>query len=310
MKNLLYTLVLLLIGCNGSAPTKPTENGEDSTLKQSSSGDIRIALLPTLDLLPYYYAQAEGLLDSVQPHIEFVSYYAAMDADTALLRGRVHCSVCDPVKLDLWKKNGDSLSILNQSELRLFLMTSQTSRLRSLASLKERVIAITRLSVIDQMADSLLSAAKLAPEQLNRPQINNMWLRCQMVNQNQFDGAIMPEPYASWCEAEGAYRLAGSTEAHIPQAGCLIVCHDSTLRKHPTLPGILSSAYNNAAKHINSIIRSNDSLLHLIRTDTVMTESVRQKTLDQYQSLLKYFPKEAKIEVEDTIIKWTPYDVK
>ena len=51
-----------------------------------------------------------------------------------------------------------------------------------------------------------------------------------MVDQNQYDGAILPEPYASECQARGARRIA---DLRLP-LGALIV-KDSILARHPYL---------------------------------------------------------------------------
>ena len=44
-------------------------------------------------------------------------------------------------------------------------------------------------------------------EALNRPQINDVKLRAEMLNLGQYDGAILPEPYATICVDSGGNRV-------------------------------------------------------------------------------------------------------
>jgi len=168
-----------------------------------------------------YVAEAEGLFDSLGVSVSLQTYGAAMDADTAFQRGQADAVACDAVKLTIWQNRGDSVQALFCSNLQLFLMTSHQARIKTTESIKDKIVAITRNSGVDFTADRILAHAKLKSDQLNRPQINDVALRAEMLCQQQYDGAILPEPFATRCEKQGATRIIGSSQ--LRQANPLMV---------------------------------------------------------------------------------------
>ena len=177
--------------------------------KDSDSAVIHIAVLPTEECRPFYVAQQRGLFDSLGVVVKLDTFMAAMDADTAFMNNKVHLLVSDSLKaryLNSIAKRDSILSIITDT-LRLSMLTGKPTRIKAISSLKEKIVAVTRNSALDYFADQTMDKAKIKREYLNRPQINNIALRADMLNLNQYDGAILPEPFATQCEAQGAYRI-------------------------------------------------------------------------------------------------------
>ena len=177
--------------------------------KDSDSAVIHIAVLPTEECKPFYVAQQLGLYDSLGVEVKLDTFLAAMDADTAFMNDKVQLLVSDSLKalyLNSIVKRDSILSILTDT-LQLSMLTGKPTRIKTISSLKEKIIAVTRNSAIDYFADKTMDKAGIKREYLNRPQINNIELRAYMLNLNQYDGAILPEPYATQCEEQGAYRI-------------------------------------------------------------------------------------------------------
>jgi len=184
------------------------------TSTDSDSTTIHIAVLPTEECQPFYVAQQRGLYDSLGISVCLDTFFAAMDADTAFMNNQVQLLISDSLKaryLNSMVQKDSIVSIISDT-LRLSMMTGKPTRIKSINSLKEKIIAVTRNSAIDYFADQTMDKAKIKREYLNRPQINNIALRADMLNLNQFDGAILPEPFATQCEALGAYRINSTKE--------------------------------------------------------------------------------------------------
>lgn len=197
---------------------KSTENTEDV-----DSTALTIAVLPTYDCIPFYYADSLGIFDSLGVSVRFITYKSSMDADTAFVNGIVHGAITDIVKASIWRSNGDSVKIVMAMDPNLSLVTAKNARLFQTNSLKERIIAITRHSILDFTTDKILESVKMQSEELNKPQINDILLRTQMTNQNQYDGAILPEPYASEATLVwGAKQLATSSSLGLHYMGALV----------------------------------------------------------------------------------------
>ena len=182
---------------------------KEKRAKDSDSAVIHIAVLPTEECRPFYVAQQRGLFDSLGVVVKLDTFMAAMDADTAFMNNKVHLLVSDSLKaryLNSIAKRDSILSIITDT-LRLSMLTGKPTRIKAISSLKEKIVAVTRNSALDYFADKTMDQAKIKREYLNRPQINNISLRADMLNQNQYDGAILPEPFATQCEEKGAYRI-------------------------------------------------------------------------------------------------------
>lgn len=225
---------------------------EAESAPDTDSTALSIALLPVMDCLPFYVADSLGLFDSLGVSVRLCTYEAAMDADTAFQRGRVDGIVTDLVKAVTWRSRGDSLRALRCARLNLSLVTAHAARIREAKSIKEKVIGITRNSALDYMADIILRENGMIPKDLNRPQINNIELRQRMVDQNQYDGALLPEPYAAQSVANGAKRILSSGDLPNLNPLLALVFRDSAiLSRREDLLRVLR-ACDRACDYINS----------------------------------------------------------
>ena len=246
MKKLLYIFSLLIAtGLFGAcSQTNNNTNEEDSTA-------IRLGLLPTMDCLPFYYADSLGMFDSLGVNIRLITFDAAMDADTAFMNGDIDGIVSDLVKTCLWKTKGDSVFMAMGADMNMWLITAQSARLLKTESIKDRIIGISRHSAEDMFADKILESVKLQSIDLNKPQINNLKLRTLMVDQNQYDGALLPEPFASEAVARGAKRLIGINSLNLPTL-MTVLFNDSIAKARKTEVEKIANIYDMAVDAINA----------------------------------------------------------
>ncbi len=273
MRKLLYAFIwVAMAGMYGSC----SQTGEKVTDEDSTA--LRLGVLPTMECLPFYYADSVGLFDSLGVDVKLVTFDAAMDADTAFVRERVDGAVTDLMKVALWQDKGDTAQVVMVGELRLWLITAQKARLLKAESLKEKIIGITRHSALDYFTDKILESVKLQSIDLNKPQINNLRLRALMVDQDQLDGAIMPEPFASEAVARGAKRLNSSVGMKVGNLMCVVFA-DSVYRARKAEIDKIQKAYDRAVEAMNG-----DSTLQV----------------------MGYFPKEHRMELPDTLFTYVP----
>lgn len=260
MKRLLYIILPFIVAglfsCN---------NNDNKTAADYDSTALHLALVPTMDNLPLYYAQETGIFDSLGLNIELLTYSSAMDCDTAFTNGETDGVVSDIVKANIWRSNGDSVKVVMRTDLNLFLMSTHSSRIKSVNNIKEKIMAITRNSALDYMADKVMEHIKLPLLQLNKPQINDIALRCKMTDQNQYDGAFLPEPYAMEAENNGAHRLISSSEL----IGNLsaVIFHDSIVAKRNDDIHKLVEGYDIAVNRLNALNERGDKdMIYTIKT--------------------------------------------
>lgn len=260
MKKILMILAVGLMACMAC------QNGaqEQEEVDAYDSTAMHLAVLPSMECLPFYVAEQCGIFDSLGLKMQLVTYQAAMDADTAFVNGDVDGTVSDIIKANILRAGGDSVRIVMAHDLDIILMTGRKARIRKTESLKEKIIALTRNSALDFTADKILEGVKLTTQDLNKPQINDLRLRCNMLQQEQYDGALMTEPYASMCEAKGAVRVTSTRKMRLPLAA--VIFREKTIKEHRTEIQLLVKAYNMAVDMINANKVSNH-YVDLLPTD-------------------------------------------
>jgi NitT/TauT family transport system substrate-binding protein len=272
LKGLFIFLWVAALGLCGSCNQTKGEAVEvDSTA-------LRLGVLPTMDCLPFYYADSMGLFRSEGVQVSLVTFDAAMDADTAFMNGSIDGLVSDLVKACVWRENGDSLHVGMVGDLRLWLITAAKARLLKTESIKEKIIGLTRNSATDYFADKLLNSVKLQSIDLNKPQINNIRLRTLMVDQDQYDGAILPEPFASEAVARGAKRLYGTSDMKLN--GLLCVLWSDSISK----------------------TRSHD----IEKVRKVYDQAVACLNADSLSNVLEYMPNMHRMYLPDSLYCYTP----
>lgn len=226
MKSMKPMLVLWLVcaavlaSCGGDRPAKdvkavpPPQAGTDSTV-------LRLALLPTVDCLPFYYAEAAGIYDTLGLRgLKLVTFSAQADADTALLGGSVQGGVTDLVRLGYHCGRGKKLVAVAATDGSWAFAACGSLRIRSVEKMKGRMVAISRLSASDCLSGEALQKNKMKYGDIYRPQINSFALRTSMLNENQIDGAVLPEPYATAARLAG-HRLLPATGFSDMRLGCV-----------------------------------------------------------------------------------------
>lgn len=271
-KAFLYLLLflnaaLIIVSC-GKTSKKNTAEIDTTSLK--------IGVMPTMDCLPFYVAEKNGMFDSLHADITIKTFDSAMNCDTALAGGSIDGAASDIIKAVLLRQQGDSIKVVMGTDMQLYLLTAKSARIRNLSSIKEKIVAITRNSATDFTADKMLESANLGSEELNKPQINSLNIRTQMLCQNQYDGALLPEPYAAICESKGCNRIADSKSLGLKLSALYI--DERKIKGHEDDIKKLITAYNDAVEFINKKIETNN-----------------------IKQLMAYLP--ANIEIPDSLMK-------
>lgn len=257
-----FTLCLLLIAALTGCDNSSSESSEtDSTFVDDT---LRIAIVPTVEAWPLMVAAEMGQLDSLAVPIQLLSFAAAMDADTAFRRGWAQAELTDIVKAVTWRAQGDSVKAVLWCDLQLSLIATPEAQVTKLRALQDKVMALTRHSALDFMADRLLLRANLDEKALNRPQINDIALRQRMTDQRQYDGAFLPEPYATRARVGGGTQIAvlqrsdsvqrvskGVTALKLNPLGVLLVS-EHAVGLSDTLIHQLQAAYEVGCNYLNT----------------------------------------------------------
>ena len=188
----LATLTTLLFACNGKG-NAPQKQSERQTTNDST---LRIAVMPTLDCLPLYVADATGMFGEEHINVRLMKYTAQMDCDTAILRGRVQGVFTDLVRVQRLRQKGANLHEVGATNLHWQLISNRNARIKEVRQLGDKMVGMTRFSATDFLTADLIDRSKPKNE-VFRIQVNNVFIRLKMLVGYEIDAAFMPEPQAT-----------------------------------------------------------------------------------------------------------------
>lgn len=212
----------------------------DSTSIDSSANVMRVAVMPTMGCMPLYYAVRSGLADSLGVRIRLLRFQAQMDIDTAILRGHADIAYTDLIRSARLAKDTEVIPFAACNEP-LSLISLKTKRVKRVNQMKEQMIAISRLSATDYWCDRMLDSTGTSHDDIYRPQVNDVWLRAEMIRQGLVDAAMMGEPFATWMTLLGHRRLF-RTQRGQTRLYAWVACGKATEERQRAFRHLLDSA--------------------------------------------------------------------
>ena len=233
---------------------------------REDSAALKVAVLPTLDCLPLYVAEERQLFDTAVD-IRLKQFTAQMDCDTALQRGRVELAVSDIVRVEKWKGEKVNGSIpstgsgtvkgavkpryVTATNAYWLLIGNRNQRISTLKHLDDRMVAMTRYSVTDLLADLAVDSAKLKTERVYRIQVNDVNVRLDMLENNEMDALILTEPQLTQALMQKHHVLLDTRKMDMWMG---VIVEDSVAMSHANRQRqreALLKGYNDACDSLN-----------------------------------------------------------
>lgn len=201
---LLYTGLiaglLSLSACGGGYKEKQEKEKVDreEAMRQDSLA-LKIATVPTLDCLPIFIGVEDSVFvrNGVDVHLRQRS--AQIDCDTLIAGKYVEGFVSDLIRTERLKSRGVGLRYIAATNAYWKLISNRVARIKEISQLSDKMIAITRYSATDYLADLAIDSGKPKYD-VYRVQINDPRIRLKMILNNEMDAALFTEPQASAAE--------------------------------------------------------------------------------------------------------------
>lgn len=287
-------LLLCVSGCKRAAVSDVADKPNTA-----DSAALSVALGPTLDCLPFYYAEASGIYDALGLNVDIRSFSAQFDRDTALLGTTADGIFSDLVRTQYDVAQGHNLSVVMSTVGQWSVVASGGSRIRSVSKLKKRMVGVARYSASDFYSEKVLSKAGLKYDDVFRPQVNDVSLRAAMLNESQIEAAVLPEPYAT------VARMYGHKVLHtIPMTqnvGCLTF-NTKVLRNKRKSDAVklLIEGYSRAVDSLN--LRGKNVCRDVLRTTYQLTEQ-EIDSLQLYRYSMPALPSDTMVENTSAFLK-------
>ena len=243
--------VLILFSCGQSyEESKRLSKALRIKLAKEDSAALKIAVMPTLDCLPFYLAEDHDLFD-MAVDIRLKHFTAQMDVDTAMMNRRVELAVTDLVRAERMIKQDSAIGYLTATNAYWQLITNRIARMTQLKHLEDKMLAMTRYSVTDMLGDLAVDSAKLKPEFVFRIQINDVNIRLKMLENNEMDALLLTEPQAAQARLLKHKVLLDTRSLDMKMGAVVMRNKEMNEKNRKRQLDVMIKGYNDACDSIN-----------------------------------------------------------
>ena len=203
LKNICFSMLIVLgFFLNACTTQSPGRLGETTVIK--------IAVLPILDTLPMYVAEAKGLFAKHNVEVEFVPAGSAPKRDELINSGQVDGMINEVVSTVFYNRENTRVQIVRYARIAtpdsaIFrILSSSQSGISDVSALKGVAIGVSIGTVIEYLTDRLLQAEGFSPDEIQVIAVPDIGQRMALIGSNELDAAMLPDPLASLVMQQGA----------------------------------------------------------------------------------------------------------
>jgi NitT/TauT family transport system substrate-binding protein len=184
---------------------------------QAASGgqkkELKIALLPILDVLPFFAAEAEGFFAGSGFKITAVPVASGLARDELMQAGEIDGMLNEMTTTGSFNRNGVRIKILTSARkaharFPMFrVLASPKSGFTTPADLNGVPIGVSKNTIIEYVTDRMLGAKGLSGKQIIVKSVPVIPERYQLLLQGQLKAATLPDPLGESALAAGAVSM-------------------------------------------------------------------------------------------------------
>ncbi len=243
---------VLLTGCGGSGAVTDEQNADQME-------PLTVGLMRIDDSFPFYVAEKEGLFEKHGVTVELQNFSSARDLSTALQGGELDALMTDPVVTALSLKGGTDVRIVAmalgavQEEGRFLVISAPESGITAPEDLEGRTLAISNNTMMDYLVEQYeitLGLDKTAITTVNMPDL--MLRTTTLLEGQEIDAAILPDPLAAYAVAEGANVVIDDTKLGKNFSQSVVTVTADAISGNRAAVDAMLEAYNEAIEMINA----------------------------------------------------------
>lgn len=227
---------------------------------------LKIAVLPIMDTLPMYVAQAEGLFEAKGVKVEFIPVASAAERDQVIIAGQADGMINEVVSTILYNKEQTQVQIVRfaraaTAESPMFhIIASGSSGFKTAQDLKGVEIGISQGTVIEYLTDRLLEAEGLTADEIKIVAIPKIPDRLALLASGELKAAMLPDPLSFLAVQQGGVIVLDDT-AHPEFAYSTISFRKAVIDEYPQAIKAFLAAIEEATTKINSTPEQYGTLL-------------------------------------------------
>lgn len=222
-RSLFFLVVVASLALAACAPAVPVEEATETesvtevqteaVVESANVGSLKIAVLPIIDTLPMYVAEAEGLFAKYGVTVEFVPVASAPERDQLLAAGQADGTINETLSVMLFNKETVQMQAVCYA-LRpvegyghFFILASSKSGITDAQGLKGIEIGVSQGTVIEYVTERLLQAEGLTADEIKTIAVPKIPDRMALLGSGELSAGVLPDPLASLAVSQGAVNV-------------------------------------------------------------------------------------------------------
>ena len=218
---------------------------------------VRVGVLPILDSLPMYVADAQGYFADEGIDVEFVPVSSAPERDQLMQSNQIDAMINELVSVLFYNKNSTEVVVVrfartaSKTSPVFRIVAAESSGILTIDDLKGVPIGISEGTVIEYTTDRILERAGFSPDEIVIIAVPKIPDRLNLLASGQLDAANLPDPAASLAIFNGGKVIIDDTS--YPEVGHSVISFDKGfIESNPEIVRGFLYALERAVEDINS----------------------------------------------------------
>jgi len=223
----------------------------------SEASELKVALLPILDSLPFYVAETEGFFKELNIKVKAVSVGSAIERDQMMQSGAIDGMLNEIISTASFNRTGVTTKIVRVArksypDSPMFrILAAPDTKVKSATDLAGLPIGVANNTIIEYLTDRILVKEGLKPKQIVKRSTPSIPERYQLLMMGGIKAATLPEPLAKSAEVAGARVVVDDSKYPLYAVSVLTFSTKSITGKKDLIRGFIK-AWDKAAGVINA----------------------------------------------------------
>lgn len=240
-KYLLIPLMLMIL-------LTVTACSETSETTKNRTNKITFGLIGSIDAIPMIIAEEQGYFQKHNVEVELQTFKSAKDRDAAFQGGNLDGIISDLIAIGLYNEAGFDVKITG-STTGSFVFLANPS-IADIHDLKGKNVIVSKNTSIEYTLDKALESVGLTADDVTKEEVPSIPTRLELLNNNQADAAVLPEPFVTMGIHAGLKNLT-STDALQLDPFITAFTQESIEKKAPEIIAFYE-AYDEAVDYLNT----------------------------------------------------------
>lgn len=227
---------------------------------------IRLAVIPVIDTLPMFVAEAEGLYARAGLNVVFIPVASAAERDQLLAAGQADATLNELLAVMFFNRENVQMQVVRYGQMaspgagHFFILASGQSGISSPSELAGVEIGISQATIIEYVTERLLESSGIPASQVRTVSVPKIPDRMALLASGELKAAVMPDPLAALAVQQGAISILDDTQQPLHGAS-VISFRKEFIDSNPAAVRSFLAAIEEAVSLINSQPEAHSGLL-------------------------------------------------